>query len=172
MTCSRKPPSILQPHHQTSWDFHSSWSWIVWWSGDRWHMTIHFVSSFLFCFVATIRIVFRIRDFCMSVLDLYLFKKAEFYPWAVICSFVLPFQTQTVAVARSQTFIGVHQTMIKPSPWALWDLDQLVGANRSSLQTDQSWWHSNTRKPLQIYCFFRNWGFACFSGTMLYDLVW
>ena len=29
----------MQPHHQTYWDFHSSWSCIEWWSGDRWHVT-------------------------------------------------------------------------------------------------------------------------------------
>ena len=31
--------NLPQPHHQTSWEFHSSWSFIEWWSGDWWQMT-------------------------------------------------------------------------------------------------------------------------------------
>ena len=32
-------PNLPQPHHLTSWDFHSVWSCIEWWSGDRWMVT-------------------------------------------------------------------------------------------------------------------------------------
>ena len=30
---------LLQPHDQTSKDFHSSWCCLVWWSVDRWYLT-------------------------------------------------------------------------------------------------------------------------------------
>ena len=32
-------PNLPQPHIQACMDFHSSWSWIRWWSFDRWHVT-------------------------------------------------------------------------------------------------------------------------------------
>ena len=32
-------PNLPKPHHQTSWDFYSSWSCIEWWSGGRWKVT-------------------------------------------------------------------------------------------------------------------------------------
>ena len=31
--------NLPQPHHKTSWDFHSSWSCVEWSSSDRWQVT-------------------------------------------------------------------------------------------------------------------------------------
>ena len=36
----KQSPSLLQLHHQTSWDFHSSWSFIELWSGIRWQVKL------------------------------------------------------------------------------------------------------------------------------------
>ena len=45
--------NLPQQHHQTCWDFHSSWSCIEWWSHDTWPMTF-----FWFKFSSYIHIYF------------------------------------------------------------------------------------------------------------------
>ena len=71
-------PNLLQPYHQTSWDFHSSWSCREVWSyemwhvpGDMWHTILdawHDWNIFLF-FLLNHPIELRCRSVCLFMSD-------------------------------------------------------------------------------------------------------
>ena len=71
--------NLWRPHHQTSWDFHSRWSYKEHWSGDRWHMTHGFN------FLVLMLISARVKRLRASRL-----QKNSFFPLEIVTFPFLP----------------------------------------------------------------------------------